>query len=233
MSIRLEIIDDDRWAESVANRWAAYMEERPEARLCLPTGNTPRPVYALAGPSIDFSQATLFLLDEFGLPKGDPARCDAMLHRDLLAGLAQPPAFLHTLDVQAADLDEECRRFEDLTDDGGLDLTLLGLGGNGHVGLNEPGTTAQAPTGVVRLASATKSAADRYGADHEPEWGITLGLRPILDSREIWLLVTGSNKAEILRRMLNGPIGPDLPASYLRSHANTVVFADQSAAGTL
>ena len=233
MSIQLEVIDDDRWAEGVTERWAAYMEERPAARLCLPTGETPRPLYARSAPSIDFAQATVFLLDEFGLPPGDPARCDAMLQRDFLAGLTQPPARLYTLDVQAADLEGDCRRFEDLIDHGGLDLTLLGLGGNGHVGLNEPGTTADAPTRVVHLTSATKAAAARYGSDLQPEWGMTLGLRPILDSREIWLLVTGSNKAAILERMLNGPIGPDLPASYLRNHPNVVVLADRSAAGAL
>ena len=173
----------------------------------------------------------MFLLDEFGLPPDDPARCDAMLQRDFLAGLTQPPAFLHTLNAQAADLEEECRRFEDLVDGGGLDLTLLGLGGNGHVGLNEPGTHAAAPTRVVRLATATRVAAGRYGSDEEPEWGMTLGLGPILDSREIWLLVTGSNKAEILDRVLHGPIGPDVPASYLRDHTNVVVLADESATG--
>jgi glucosamine-6-phosphate deaminase len=156
-----------------------------------------------------------------------------MLQRDFLAGLAQPPALLHTLDVEAPDLEEECGRYEGLVDGGGLDLTLLGLGGNGHVGLNEPGTTAQAGTRVVRLASATRAAAGRYGSDQEPEWGMTLGLRPILDSREIWLLVTGSSKARILERTLNGPIGPEVPASFLRTHTNAVVFADESAAAGL
>jgi glucosamine-6-phosphate deaminase len=233
VSIQLEVIPDDQWADRVTARWATHMEERPASRLCLPTGETPRPLYARAARSIDFGQATVFLLDEFGLPPGDPARCDAMLQRDFLAELARPPARLHALDVQAADLEEECRRFEDLVDEDGLDLTLLGLGGNGHVGLNEPGTTADTRTRVVRLASATRDAAGRYGSDQEPEWGMTLGLRPILESREIWLLVTGSSKAEILERMLNGPIGPELPASFLRTHPNVVVFADESAAALL
>jgi glucosamine-6-phosphate deaminase len=231
VSIRLEVIDDDRWAEGVTDRWAAFVEERPTARLCLPTGDTPRPLYARSAPSIDFGRATVFLLDEFYLPPGDPARCDAMLQRDFLTGLAKPPAHLHTLDVEAPDADAECRRFEDLVDEGGLDLTLLGLGGNGHVGLNEPGTTADSPTRVVRLATSTTVAAGRYGSDSQPEWGMTLGLRPILDSRDLWLLVTGSSKAGILERVLNGPIGPEVPASYMRNHPNVVVWADRSAAG--
>ena len=232
MSIRLEIFDDGRWADQVAGRWTSFMEECPAARLCLPTGDTPRPVYSRAARSIDFGQAEIFLLDEFVLPAGDPARCDGVLRRDFLAKLETPPAIVHALDAQASDLDDECRRFEGLIDDAGLDLTILGLGGNGHLGLNEPGSAAESPTRVVRLAPATRVAAkDRYGSTTEPELGMTIGLRPILDSREVWLLVTGPNKTEILDRMLTGPIGPDLPASFLREHPSAVVLADRSAAG--
>ena len=83
MSIKIEVFPDTDWAGLVGQRWTAFMEERPGARLCLPTGQTPQPLYAQAGRSIDFGRATVFLLDEFGLPPGDPARCDAMLHRDL------------------------------------------------------------------------------------------------------------------------------------------------------
>jgi glucosamine-6-phosphate deaminase len=228
---RLDVVDDDRWTEHVTQRWAAYHRERTTARLCLPTGNTPRPLYARSAPLIDFTQTTVFLLDEFGLPPADPARCDAMFERDFLANLDRPPEQVHRLNVQAADLEVECRRFEALVDDGGLDLTLLGLGDNGHIGLNEPGTNADSPTRVVRLASSTREAARRYGSQAEPEWGLTLGMRPILDSREIWLLVTGPGKAGILNVMLNGPIGSEVPASLLRNHPNVIVFADRSAAG--
>ena len=172
-------------------------------------------MYARVGRRlIDFGRATVFLLDEFGLPPGNPARCDAMIAARLPGQAASSRRRSSALDPRRPDLEEECRRFESLVDDGGLDLTLLGLGGNGHLGLNEPGTPADAPTRVVRLASTTKVAAGRYGSDVEPEWGMTLGMRPILDSREIWLLVTGSHKAEILDRILHGPIGPDVPASY-------------------
>lgn len=207
------------------------MEERPAARLCLPTGHTPRPLYERSARLINFARATVFMLDEFGLAEGDPARCDGMIERDFLTHLSEQPANLHLLNIEAPDRDGECRRFENLIDDGGFDLTLLGLGGNGHLGLNEPGSNAQTETRVVQIASATKAAAtNRYGSETEPEWGMTVGLRPILDSQEIWLLVTGSSKAAILERMLNGPIGPDLPASFLRDHPNTVVLADTSAA---
>ncbi|NOY56386.1 MAG: glucosamine-6-phosphate deaminase [Actinobacteria bacterium] len=233
MSLQLEVFEDDQWADRVAQRWIAYMQEHPTARLCLPTGETPRPVYARCAPVLDLSAAVVFVLDEYDLPPESPARCVAMLRRDFLGALARPPAEIHALDVDAPDPEAECRRFEALVDDGGLSLTLLGLGINGHLGLNEPGTTPDAPTRVVRLDTATTIAAARYDPNAKPTRGMTLGLRPILDSREIWLLVTGSHKAATLERALNGPIGPDLPAGYLRRHPNATVFADRSAAAAL
>ena len=230
MSIRLEVFDDDQWAARVAQRWATLIQRNPAARLCLPTGETPRPVYAVATSVMDLDAATVFILDEFDLPVGNSARCDAMLQRDFLDLLTRLPKHVHGFDTAAPDPDAECRRYASLVADGGLDLTLLGLGGNGHLGLNEPGTAADAPTRVARLASSTTRAAGRYGTGAEPTWGMTLGMRAILESDEVWLLVTGSHKAEILDRTLNGPIGSDVPATYLREHPNAVVFADRAAA---
>ncbi len=206
------------------------MEELPAARLCLPTGSTPKPVYELAAEWIDLSRAEVFVLDEFGLPPTDPSRCDAMLRADLLDRLAKPPHTIETLNPQALDLGVECTRFACRVDDGGLDLTMLGLGENGHLGLNEPGSDPQSATRRVDLHRATVQAAARYGPATQPAWGLTLGLREILASRRIWLLVTGAHKAQILERVLTGPIGPDVPASYLREHPNTVILADESAA---
>jgi glucosamine-6-phosphate deaminase len=233
VSIRLEVFDDPEWAARVANRWAEFMRNAPAPRMCLPTGDTPVPVYAAAAQKIDFSAATVFMLDEFDLPFGHLARCDSMLRRDFLDRLTELPAAVHVLNPAAPDPDEECYRFESTVRAGGLDLTMLGLGGNGHLGLNEPGTAADSPTRVVRLAPSTVEAAARYGSNADPEIGMTLGMRPILASDEIWLLVTGPHKARILDRTLNGPIGPDVPATYLRNHPSAVVFADRSAAGHL
>jgi glucosamine-6-phosphate deaminase len=135
--------------------------------------------------------------------------------------------------VNAADPDGECHRFDSLVGDGGLDLTLLGLGGNGHLGLNEPGTAVDSPTRVAELAPSTADAVRGYDPDADPVDGMTLGLKRILASDEIWLLVTGSHKAPILERTINGPISSDLPASFLRDHPNAVVYADRSAAALL
>lgn len=209
------------------------MVAHPEGRLCLPTGDTPRPVYARVAQSTDFSRATVFLLDEFALPPGNTARCDEMIRRDFLDLLPDQPTMVHRLDADASDLREECARIECLVDDGGLDLTILGLGTNGHLGLNEPGSTATSPTRVVEIAASTATGAFRYGTATSPKRGMTLGLRPLLDSREIWLLVTGSHKADILEQVMTGPIDPSLPASFLREHPNVTVFADRAAGSGL
>lgn len=232
-NIEIEIYPDDQWVDRVTSRWAAFMEKEPAARLCLPTGSTPQAIYERAASTIDFARTEVFVLDEFGLPPGDPARCDEMLDRDLLSRMSRRPLNVHTLNPQAPDMTEECRRFATLVEAGGLDLTVLGLGRNGHVGLNEPGSAANSPTRVVQLRGSTIEDAGRYGSDVSPTWGVTLGLRQILASREIWLLVIGRHKAGILQRTLTEPIGRQLPATFLRRHPRTTVLADESAASLL
>jgi glucosamine-6-phosphate deaminase len=225
----------ERWPATVAGLLLERLGTNPRLRVCLPTGVTPRPVYDVvarraAGGGPTFGQAQVFLLDEFGLPAGHPARCDEMLRRDLLARLDPPPARVHRLDPAAPDLGAECARYRALVVEGGLDLVLLGLGRNGHVGLNEPGTPADAPTRRVDLAAATVQAASRYGAvEDPPTWGLTLGLEEILAAREVWLLVTGADKGAVLRRVLTGPVGPAVPASFLRGHANARLLVDDEA----
>jgi len=170
---------------------------------------------------------TVFLLDEFGgLPPGDPGLCASMIRRHLLDRLGEEP----TVHVPATDPPNP-EGYEALVDDGGLDLAILGLGANGHVGMNEPGSTPDTPTRVVELAPTTSEHAEEYGATETPTWGVTLGLRPLLEAGEVWLLVTGAHKREILNAALHGPIAPEVPASFLRRHPSFKVFADASAAG--
>ena len=226
MNTEVEILDD--WAAVVAARWSEQL--RPGLRMCLPTGSTPRPVYQRM--TTGFAGTTVLVLDEYGgLDPGDPASCGAMIDNDLVSHLDVRP-HVDALDTRADDLAAECRRFSRLAGDG-PDLTLLGLGRNGHLGLNEPGSRADSVTRVVTLAEETRDGVRGYGVDPPPTWGMTLGLAEILRSKRIWLLVTGAHKADILRRTLEGTIGADVPASFLRTHSNTVVLADREAAADL
>lgn len=156
-----------------------------------------------------------------------------MIKRDLVEKLPHMPV----INLPAVDEDDsalEAKRYAGLVAGGGLDLTLLGLGQNGHIGMNEPGTGADSPTRVVELAKNTSDhAVEAYGSNRPPTWGITLGMALVLKSRQIWLLVTGSHKSEILSRTLGEPVGSQLPATFLRDHPNVTVFADESAASLL
>ena len=232
----LEVLPADHWAAVVADRLVARLAARPGLRLCLPTGDTPAPLYARlveldrADPG-RWAQATVVLLDEFvGLPPDDPARFDRWVRRALIDRLARPPRFV-PIDL-AGDPAAAAERHDAAA--AGLDIAVVGLGQNGHIGLNEPGSTPDAATRLVQLAASSREAAtSRYGATAMPTAGITIGLGRLLEAGEVWLLVTGERKAEILRRALREPEGPDCPASYLRRHPALVVFADEAAASML
>lgn len=234
----LRILPAAAWAGEVAAALADRLRANPALHVCLPTGDTPVPVYeALAGLAgrgkASFARATVVLLDEWvGLPPGDPARCDTRLRVQVLDRLPVPPAAVHTIDVDAPDLDTAVARHAAAAS--GLDLVVLGLGMNGHVGFNEAGSFPDSPTRLVRLAASTRQAATaRYDAARVPTAGVTVGMDRILGAGEVWLLVTGARKAAILRRALHDPEGPDCPASYLRRHARLGVIVDEEAAALL
>jgi 6-phosphogluconolactonase/glucosamine-6-phosphate isomerase/deaminase len=239
VTVRLEVVAAEHWPDRVADELIARVREQPTLRLCLPSGDTPSAVFAQlvrrsAAGEVSFEGVTIVLLDEFlGLAAGDPARCDVRLKRELLASLRPAPAAIHTIDADAPD-PEKAARVHDAVAAEGLDLALLGLGMNGHVGLNEPGSGPDSPTRVVGTAAATQDAAlGRYGAAHAPVRGITLGMDRLLAATEVWLLVTGTRKADILERALVGPEGDDCPASFLRRHPRLWVIADEAAAARL
>jgi glucosamine-6-phosphate deaminase len=239
MTFLLDVLPAADWAERVAADLAARLRDEPRLRLCLPTGDTPMPVYAhlaalARAGTAPFGAATIVALDEYlDLPPGHPARCDVRLRHELLDLLPVPPAAFHAIEADDPNPGAAAARIDAVAADG-LDLALLGLGANGHVGLNEPGSYADAATRVVRTSeSSRRAAAERYGADPAPTAGITLGVARLLEAREVWLLVTGERKAAVLARALEAPEGPDCPATWLRRHRALRVIADEPAASAL
>lgn len=219
----------------LADRFAA----KPDLVVCLPTGTTPLPVYerlpaALRERSASAGAATIVGLDEYlGPPAGHPARCDAVLRRTLLDRLDPAPARWIGFEVNDFEPDAAGRRYDAaITAAGGLDLVILGLGANGHVGMNEPGSGPDSPTRIVELAPSTRRAAVRYGADPPPTHGVTLGMGGITAAREVWLLATGTAKAAILAATMHGPVTRDVPASLVRGHPGLRVIVDEAAAGS-
>jgi glucosamine-6-phosphate deaminase len=224
------------WSRHVADLLVARVQAHPALRLCLPTGLTPVPVYERVRAAVDrgavsFRNVNVILLDEFGgVPADDPGRCDRMLRRVLLDHVDLPPAAFRRLAIEDG-VEEACRAHEQAVGEG-CDLTLLGIGANGHVGMNEPGSAPDSLTRRVTLTPETIRASARYfGRERDlPTWGVTMGLGTILRSHEIWVLATGPGKASILQAVLHGPVTPERPASLLRTHPRVLVLADDDAA---
>jgi glucosamine-6-phosphate deaminase len=218
-------------AELVANRLRA----RPTSRLLLPTGHTPLPAYealrahALAG-ALPTSQATLFQLDEYcGIGRDHPRSYRGYIEREL-----GPLGFgtTHTLNPDAPDLAAECARYDELLDEQPIGLAMLGLGTDGHVAFNEPGSRPEDGVRAVELREETRlaAAADFGSSDEVPTGALTVGLRTLLRARELLVLVTGDKKGRALRALLHGPPTTRWPASFLRAHPRLTVVCDQAAA---
>ena len=231
MSVALQIYDTP---EEVARHAADFIAQRlralPDATLLVATGNTPMPTYAeLARRDLDMRRVRAVQLDEYlGVDAGDPRSLYAWMYRDFV----RPLGVEHVLrfEPDAPDPDAHCGRYaERIRDFGGIDLAILGLGPNGHVGFNEPPSGADAPTRVVTLSDASvASNASYWGGLEVPRRALTVGMDLILESRACLLLVTGEHKRDILWRTLHSPLSPDVPASLLRKGSLTVV-ADRAA----
>lgn len=244
---RLQVEAD---ADAVAVVVAQHLQQALQRRqvLGLATGRTMEPVYAawcnqlLALPAVECARRLAgwrsFNLDEYvGLGASDPASFAAFMHRHLIAPLGLARHQVQLPDGLAADPQQEAQRYATaVAVAGGIDLQLLGLGSNGHIGFNEPPCGADAPCRCLLLSEATRQQnADAFGGDPAavPQQAITLGTREILSARQLLLVVTGGSKAEILRRTVLMDPQEAVPASWLQQHPGLRIVADQAATARL
>jgi glucosamine-6-phosphate deaminase len=239
-SPRVTIFPDGRAAaHALAERLASEIAANPRIVLGLPTGRTPVALYEeLARLEPDFSRVTTFNLDEFlGIPPSHPGSFRQFMENQLFRRVNLNRDRIHFLDGSTADPDAECARYERAIDDaGGLDLQVLGIGTNGHVGFNEPARELQPRTHRVRLQPETRrSNAPLFGGDPEavPVEALSMGMATILQARNIVLLATGKSKATCIERVLNGPVTPELPASFLHLHRDVDIIVDEPAASKI
>lgn len=213
----------------------------PQAVLCLAAGDTPKETYALlaanaAGGLANFSECTFIGLDEWiGIPPDNQGSCQHFLRHHLFAPLKVGGERIHLFNALAADLNGECQKMDQVIRQlGGIDLMLVGVGMNGHIGFNEPGVREDLYAHVVELDSTTRQVGQKYFTVATAlEKGITLGLRHMLESRTAILMASGPRKAEVVRQALEGPVSTTMPASLIRRHPNSIVMVDQDAASHL
>jgi len=230
-------------SEAAADVVTSVIHDNPYAAISFPTGSTPLGMFDVlaaraARGEIDFSNVTVFCLDEYiGVTVEDPNSLTRWLWDALLTRIGITPDRLHTLPVIANDPVAAATEYEEaITARGGLDLAILGLGPNGHVGYNEPGSSADSRTREIALTPESLTQASAYweGAVAIPGQAMTIGVGTLLESKQILLLVTGDAKAGILRRALEEPMSADVPASWLRiAGPRLSVIADEAAASNL
>jgi glucosamine-6-phosphate deaminase len=238
--MKIQIFDNALTASRVvAQLIAAQLERKPASVLGLPTGRTSVPVYAeLVRLRPDFSHAHTFNLDEFvGLPPHNRRSFRAFMDRHLFCRVHMPVTQIHFLDGAAEDLDAECRRFEaEIAGVGGIDLLVLGIGANGHIGFNEPGASVAADTHRARLAMATRRANAGLFAGQPgkvPREALSMGIGTMLAAAAIVMIATGRSKAAAVRGMISGHITPALPASFLQLHRDVTLVLDRAAASKM
>jgi glucosamine-6-phosphate deaminase len=217
---------------------AAVIRSRPDAVLGVATGGSPLPVYvALAGHGLDMSGIRGFALDEYvGLPTGHPESYAEVVRREVTERLHLDPANVFVPDGGAENPDVAARDYDHaIAEAGGIDVQILGIGHNGHLAFNEPGSALDSRTRVELLTERTRQANARYfdSPDDVPERCITQGLGTILEARQLLLVVNGPDKADVLRQALAGPVSPECPASVLQLHPHVTVVADEAAAARL
>ncbi len=234
----VEVVDDaPALARAAADVVAAFVAADPDRTVVPATGETPLGLYAELAERhragrFDASSLTIVQLDDYrGLGPGDRRSLYGWMDRALLRPLAI--ADDRVLRLPADGDPDACAAFDrELEARGGIDLAILGVGENGHLGFNEPPSAAGSPTRIVALTRATIAANARYwGSDTDvPTEAVTLGLRPLLASRRILLLASGPRKREIVHRALDGPMGDDVPASFLRrAEGEVTVIVDRAA----
>lgn len=237
-----ETADYNEMSRKAANIMASQIILKPDSVLGLATGSTPEGMYQqlieknIKG-DIDFSKIRTINLDEYvGLDDDNKQSYHYYMKNKLFRHINIEPNNCYLLDGTEKDSQKECARFERLIQElGCVDMQLLGVGENGHIGFNEPNTHFSKGTHLIALTQNTIEVNSRFFKEGEqvPHHAYTLGIKNIMDAKKILFIVNGKRKAKILREIIAGPITPKVPASILQLHKNVTVVADKEALSLL
>ena len=225
-------------SRKAANIISAQIIMKPDCVLGLATGSTPIGTYDMLVEwynkgDLDFAGVTTVNLDEYrGIPKEHPQSYCYFMQEKLFSRVNIDQTRIHIPDGMESDAVKACRQYDEIIRSvGGIDLQLLGLGHNGHIGFNEPGTAFEAETHLVNLTETTMKANQRFFAEDEdvPAQAYTMGIKSIMQARKIVVVVSGEDKADILYDAVNGEISPKVQASVLQLHNDVTIVADAAA----
>ena len=215
------------------------IQKKPNLVLGLATGSTPIGTYQELArmyreKGLDFSKVVIFNLDEYlGLPADHPQSYHYFMYENLLNHVNINPENFNIPDGMTKNIEKFCQEYEEkIQKTGGIDLQLLGIGSDGHIGFNEPGTLLDSRTQLVKLAESTIKDNSRFFEKEEdvPRFAITMGVQTIFEAKKILLLASGENKAEAVAKALEGPITSQITASILQKHPDVIVILDEAAA---
>lgn len=241
--MKIKIVPDDNTLSTLAaDHVTACINAKPDATLLFATGNSPLGMFELlvkrvqAG-TLNLSHARLIELDEYvGIPLDDSRNLFQWLRRELIDPAGWPLSHTTRFDSAADDPHAAAQSVVQVVEEqGGIDLQVLGIGPNGHIGFNEPGSSFDAAYQVIDLTPESIASSARYwgSASIVPRRGMTLGLGTLGQAKQTILIVSGDSKAAILKLALEGPVTPDVPASVIQTWPNVTVIADQSAGAGL
>ncbi len=215
--------------EDVSNRIITQLQSKEHILFCPATGNSPKGTYAklvAKKESIPVDNITFIKLDEwYGLPVDHSGTCEQYLQTRMLQPMQVNPENYIAFTSDAKDAEAECDRIQEyLAANGPIDLCILGIGKNGHIAFNEPADELHAGVHLSKLTPASLKHSMIEGVDKVLEYGLTLGMADILQSKKIFLIVNGVHKRDILNRFLSGNISTQLPASFLWLHPDVYCF---------
>ncbi len=237
----IKVKDYGQMSRAAANIISAQVILKPDCVLGLATGSSPIGTYQqliewYKKGDLDFSRVTSVNLDEYvGLKPDHDQSYHYFMHHNFFDSINLDPAHINIPDGCAADMAAECVRYDAVLRGLGVDLQLLGLGNNGHIGFNEPDKEFSKGTHVVTLTQSTLEANKRFFAsiDEVPKTAISMGTYDIMQAQRVLMVASGKAKAEAVKAMVTGPITPEMPASILQFHRDFTLVADEEAMSLL
>lgn len=241
--MKVHIVDDyQQLSILAASIVASQVILKNNCVLGLATGSTPEGMYRLLGEMhaegrVDFSEVVTFNLDEYlGLSPDHLQSYHYFMHKHLFDHINVSPANIHIPSGQATDMEQYCQNYDrHIANAGGIDLQVLGIGGNGHIGFNEPHAYLNVGTHVVNLTEETIEANSRFfaAAEEVPLKAVTMGMGSIMQAQRILLMASGKNKAPAIKETVSGKVTTEVPASFLQLHRELIVVLDKEAASLL